>query len=940
MLQTKFTLPSIYNPGNQTSEEIISNFVVRLPEFDELFGAIKNDKMEKPPQHYLIQGQRGYGKTTLLLRLNIEIKRDKELNCWLYPIMFNEEQYGMLTLAKLWEEVIDILENDYEEFSGLSDQIDKLYDKISPEEEIFKLLNNELKRKNKKLVILLDNFGDRIQNFNKKENQRLREVLITCSYIRFIGASSVVLEFYYDYKQSFYDFFKVITLDELNKDETISLLQKLGETYKSEEIKKIINEQPARIEALRRLTAGVPRTIVMLFQIFVDDETGSSFNTLEALLDKVTPLYKHRLDNLSAQQQAIIDAIAQNWDAISTKEISKITRIASKAVSSQLNQLEKSQLVKKISTSTKNKLYQINERFFNIYYLMRLGKRRNRNRVIWLVKFLEIWCEEKELIARTKRHIDSIKSKKMDDGYTYIISQSLAKTHIPPELQHKLIIETRKYLTYKHSKYCRYLEKSHFEVLDEVLEDVKKNNIESAKRKLRKDDFEQDVVGYIIGEIYRDEIKDYKSAIPFYLESVKQGLTAAMNNIALLYENELKDYGNAEKYYLMAVEKGDSNAMFNLALMYTNELKDYDKAEKYYLLAIDKDYVDAMYNLALLYENKFDDYARAEKYYLMAIDKDYVDAMYNLALLYEEKFKNYNNAEKYYLMAIEKQDSDAMNNLALMYTLKLKNYKKAEKYYLMAIEKGEVSAMYNLALIYEEHFKDYKKVEKYYLMAIEKGDVSSMFNLALIYEEHFKDYKKAQTYYIMASENGDSNALDNLATLYLNEFKDYKKAEKYYRMAVKNGVVNAMNNLSNLYFDLHKNQIEALNLQEQAYTRSKDEKVAFGYIVLLLWNKKIETAMSIYKEYFDKEDLQKDVNENIFNILIHFIASGQINFVFRLFKENKYNFKDKYKPIYFAVLSLMGDEYKDELSRMGSELKETVDEIIAQTNELARNYYS
>ncbi|MBU2584695.1 MAG: ATPase, partial [Bacteroidetes bacterium] len=343
MSQTKFNFPSIFNPASQTEDEILSNFIIRLTEFNELFSTIKKDKMENPPQHFMIQGQRGYGKTTLLLRLRIEIKNDKDLNSWLVPVMFDEEQYSVRTLAKLWEEVIEVLENEDNTFEGLSDKIDALYDSNTPEEEIYNLLISSLKERNKKIVLLLDNFGDMIQKFTRKENQRLREVLITCNHIRLIGASSAILEFYYDYKQPFFDFFKVIMLDELNREETISLLRKLGETYKSEEINQIIEKQPERIEALRRLTGGVPRTIVLLFQIFADDINGDSFKDLEIVLDKVTPIYKHRLDSLSTQQQAIIDAIAQNWDAISTKEISKKIRMASKSVSSQLNQLEKNQ---------------------------------------------------------------------------------------------------------------------------------------------------------------------------------------------------------------------------------------------------------------------------------------------------------------------------------------------------------------------------------------------------------------------------------------------------------------------------------------------------------------------------------------------------------------------------------------------------------------------
>jgi len=227
----------------QPPDEIVANFVIRLKEFDELFHAIKTDNMAKPPQHYMIQGQRGYGKSTLLLRLKIEIENDKDLLDRLIPVMFDEEQYGVLNLARLWEEVIQILADRDETFEPVAGKIDALYDTENPEEEIYKLLIGELKKRKKKLVLLLDNFNDLLGKFTRKENQRLREVLLTSNYLRFIGASSALLEFYYEYKEPFFDFFKVITLNELDRDETILLLTKLGETYGADEIKTIIREQ-------------------------------------------------------------------------------------------------------------------------------------------------------------------------------------------------------------------------------------------------------------------------------------------------------------------------------------------------------------------------------------------------------------------------------------------------------------------------------------------------------------------------------------------------------------------------------------------------------------------------------------------------------------------------------------------------------------------------
>jgi TPR repeat protein len=773
MSQTKLRYPTIYNPASQSAEEIAANFVIRLQEFNELYSAIKKDKMNKPSQHFMIQAQRGYGKTTLLLRLNHEIQNDEELRQWLLPVMFDEEQYNVHTLAKLWEEVIDVLEDQYPSFAGLSDKIDSFYDTDSPEEGIFKLLIDALKKENKKIIILLDNFGDMIEKFTKKENQRLREVLITCKYLRIIGASSTVLEFYYNYKEPLYDFFKVITLDELNSEETILLLKKLSETYKTDNINRIIETQPERIEALRRLTGGVPRTIVLLFEIFIDDVDGNSFKDLEAILDRITPLYKHRMENLSTQQQTIVDAIAQNWDAISTKDIAKKVRMSSKAVSSQLNQLEKGQLVKKISTSTKNHLYQISERFFNIYYLMRLGKRKNRNKVLWLVRFFELWCGEKELAERTQKHIKAMREGRLYHSHAFCISQALAKTAIPYDLQHELLRETKEYLSVLHSELVEEVDKSHKIVRQEITQDIFNDHFSLARKKLLDDNIPEKNIGLIIGNILTDQKKNIQKAAEYYLESVAR-------------------------------------------------------------------------------EN--------------------VNAMFNLGVLYEVEFKDYEKAKEYYLMAIKKGNSKAMNNLALLYRIE---------------------------------FKDNEKAIEYYLMGIEKGNINSIFNLALLYK---------------------------------NELHDYENAEKYFLIAIKQENIEAMCNLSSLYLDLKKNKTETLKLKKIVHINRPNPPHALGYVIALLWNNEIEESIKVYNKNCNNEEMHKEVDENIYWTFLMFIAKKQYHFVYKLFEENKFDVKDKYKPVYFALLSLMGDEYKDKYLKIGNELKQTVEEVLTEIKKMEIEY--
>ncbi|MBU4273983.1 MAG: hypothetical protein KKA28_19295 [Planctomycetes bacterium] len=44
--------------------------------------------------------------------------------------------------------------------------------------------------------------------------------------------------------------------------------------------------------------------------------------------------------------------------------------------------------------------------------------------------------------------------------------------------------------------------------------------------------------------------------------------------------------------------------------------------------------------------------------------------------------------------------------------------------------------------------------------------------------------------------------------------------------------------------------------------------------------------------------------------------------------------KDKYKPIYYALLSLLGSEYQDKFKKMGNELTETVQEVIKEIEKM------
>jgi hypothetical protein len=400
----------LYNSQSTSSQMLKDNFVIHLKEYKKLWCAISETDMKEPQQHFIVQGVRGSGKTTLLSRLALEVADDPKLSPWLIAVVFKEEEYGITSLFGLWERVCEELDEAHgATFTGLLNSVESL-EETDPKQAL-NILDSHLAKANKKIILLIDNLIELFEHFSPKEQDILREVLLTNNNIRLIGGSAISLEAFYDYKAPFYQFFEVITLKGLKQKDTIALLKKLSEHGSDEEQAKLndlLKNQPEKIESIRRLTGGIPRTLVILFNILMDGPKGKTFSLLEETIDQTTPLYKHRMDDLSKQKKPIVNAIALNWDAISAKELAEKTRLSSKQVSAQLSQLEKQWIIEKIPTNTKNNLYALKERFFNIWYLMRYGRRKDRKKVIWLTQFFEIWCSSAELKHRSQQFIDNL----------------------------------------------------------------------------------------------------------------------------------------------------------------------------------------------------------------------------------------------------------------------------------------------------------------------------------------------------------------------------------------------------------------------------------------------------------------------------------------------------------------------------------------------------
>ena len=231
--------------------------------------------------------------------------------------------------------------------------------------------------------------------------------------------------------------------------------------------------------------------------------------------------------------------------------------------------------------------------------------------------------------------------------------------------------------------------------------------------------------------------------------------------------------------------------------------------------------------------------------------------------------------------------------------------------------------------------KEYSKAEEYYKKAIDAGNNDALNNLGVLYNEQ-KEYSKAEEYYKKAIDAGNNDALFNLGNLY-KEQKEYSKAEEYYKKAIDGGNNDALNNIAYLYFSQSENKEKSLEFVNKSYEIKKGYANTHTLATILLWNENFDKSYEKFEECIEYEEAFESLDDmsEYLNLLI---SKGQHHKVKEYLENEKYQLKDKLKPIWYALMTLMQDEFPNEIKKMGSELQTSVDDILKTIEELKQKY--
>ena len=359
-----------YNPGFLSDDELIASFCVRTGEFASMVEVLR-DSTGTANTHQIVIGPRGSGKTSLLLRVAAEIRRDADLSSRFFPIVFAEESYEVSTAGEFWLECLSRLADqaprgeDGPDLHRTVTELRQIQDDRTLGDRCLGVLQDFADREGRRLVMLVENLNMMFRDIADDDaGWRLRQTLQNDP--RFLLLASATSRFDEIDKRdfAFYDLFRTTTLHRLDTDDCATLWRTVSG---SERAKKTIR-------ALQILTGGSPRLLTIVARFGGNLSFRELMADLLDLVDDHTEYFKSHLEALPAQERRVYLALADLWKPATTREIAERARLDTSKCSAQLARLTERGAVEVTGGSPRRKLYYLAERLYNIYYLMRRAR--------------------------------------------------------------------------------------------------------------------------------------------------------------------------------------------------------------------------------------------------------------------------------------------------------------------------------------------------------------------------------------------------------------------------------------------------------------------------------------------------------------------------------------------------------------------------------------
>ncbi len=410
----------LYRSGVTSPERLRHTTIAREHILDNTVTSLRGSVRRKSKNHLLFIGPRGIGKTHLLSCIEDTLRSDTALGEKIVVARFPEESNRILSFADFLIGLCGILSEVLEHerrWAELFAEVQTEDDDARVADTLVPAIRQENRRHGRTLVIMIENLGQVLsrQVRDGSDVAALRKFLMADNGCLLVATAPMHFDGITDIQQPFYDFFDIQMLESLSFEETVEVIRRNLEWEKRTDMFASMEDMRPRLEALYRMTGGNPRLTMMLYELIAHESVTGVQEQFHVLLDRVSPLYQGRLNDLPPGQRALLECLASMRDQEKTP--------AAIAARMRMSQQETSSLLKRLSDAhylrsdrhprdRRSRLYTIREGFFDIWLAMNLS-RGARRRLPFVLEFFKLFYPS--IADREKRRLE-LREKLIEDG--------------------------------------------------------------------------------------------------------------------------------------------------------------------------------------------------------------------------------------------------------------------------------------------------------------------------------------------------------------------------------------------------------------------------------------------------------------------------------------------------------------------------------------------
>jgi hypothetical protein len=368
-----------HNPGFLTEQELIDSFIVRQAELESVLETLR-DNNTVSNQHLLVIGPRGMGKTMLVHRVALAIRRDDELASRWYPILMGEEAYNVGTAGEFWLEALHQLARQTQEPRWHEAHVALRRDRDNRRLRDLALarLLDFADEHEVRLMVAVENLQTILgQQMPEDEGWIWRHTLLNEPRIMLLATATARFDDIENPKKAAYELFGILRLRPLTPD----AIRALWERSTGERL------EGRAYRILEIFTGGNPRLLTVLGG-FARGRTLRAFMAdLLGLIDDHADWFKFSIEALPPDERRVFGALCELWEPSSARAVGEVARFDVNKTSMLLGRLVDRGAVEITHVKGRAKFYQTSERLYSLFHRLRRDTSR-RDRAVNVVEFI------------------------------------------------------------------------------------------------------------------------------------------------------------------------------------------------------------------------------------------------------------------------------------------------------------------------------------------------------------------------------------------------------------------------------------------------------------------------------------------------------------------------------------------------------------------------